>query len=156
YQSREYNALNGGIARWFEPIAADIGGGACMSTILRFCLALFGRLAGAPRAWHIEAHQFRIEAAPDMQGLPTPEGIHRDGVDYALVLLIRRRNIASGTTMIHAPNGTALGSFTLTAPFDAVLLDDARVFHGVTPVQPLDPAQPAYRDVLVVTLRREP
>jgi hypothetical protein len=25
--------------------------------------------------------------------------------------------------------------------------------HGVTPVQPIDPAQPGFRDVLVVTFR---
>ena len=27
--------------------------------------------------------------------------------------------------------------------------------HGVTPVEPIDPAAPGYRDVLVVTFRRE-
>ena len=48
-----------------------------------------------------------------------------------------------------------LGSFTLTAPLDSALVDDSRVYHGVTPVVPLDPARPAYRDVLVVTFRRE-
>ena len=28
--------------------------------------------------------------------------------------------------------------------------------HGVTPVEPENPAQPAYRDVLVVTFRKLP
>ena len=28
--------------------------------------------------------------------------------------------------------------------------------HGVTPVEPVDPAEPGFRDVLVVTFRREP
>ena len=37
---------------------------------------------------------------------------------------------------------------------DAVLIDDARVFHGVTAVEPADPSKPAYRDVLVATFRR--
>jgi hypothetical protein len=54
---------------------------------------------------------------------------------------------------VHDLDGRALGSFTLAAPFDAALVDDARVKHGVTAVHPVDPAQPAYRDVLVVTLR---
>jgi hypothetical protein len=27
--------------------------------------------------------------------------------------------------------------------------------HGVTPVEPIDPAEPGFRDVLVVTFRRE-
>ena len=154
YQSREYNTLNGGIERWFEPIDDVIGAGSTMLTILRFCHSLFSGLAGVACGWHIEAHQFRIEASLGQHGMPTPEGIHRDGVDYVLVLLIQRQNIASGTTLIHAPDGRSLGSFTLTEPFDATLIDDARVAHGVTPVVPLDPALPAYRDVLVVTFRR--
>jgi len=41
------------------------------------------------------------------------------------------------------------------APLDSALLDDSRVYHGVTPVMRLDPRLPAYRDVLVVTFRRE-
>jgi hypothetical protein len=153
YQSRDYNALNGGIARWFEPIDAAIGGGATMRSILSASRALFERLAG-PHRWHVEVHQFRIEARAGEAGRPTPEGIHRDGVDYVLVLLIDRQNIASGTTTVHRLNGEELGAFTLTAPLDAALLDDSMVAHGVTPIEPVDPARPAYRDVLVVTWRR--
>ena len=155
YQSRDYNRLNGGVARWFEPILPGIGEGASLGTLLRFCRDLFGRLSPEVARWHIEAHQFRIEARSDEAGLPTPEGVHRDGVDWVLVLLVRRHNIASGVTTIHRPDGSPLGSFTLTAPCDATLIDDNRVYHGVTAVQPLDPAQPAYRDVLVLTFRRE-
>lgn len=154
YQSRDYNALNGGIARWFDPVTAAAAGSAAFQAILRTCHTLFDGLTPAP-AWHVEAHQFRIEARPDQSGQPTPEGMHQDGVDWVLVLMIGRVNIASGTTSIHGLDRTLLGSFTLEAPMDAALVDDHRVFHGVTPVQPLDPEQPAHRDVLVVTFRRE-
>lgn len=153
YQTRDYNKLNGGIARWFSPLTEAIGAGASLATILRFCHRLFAGLAPATRAWDIEVHQFRIEARPGEAGQPTPEGVHRDGVNYVLVLLIGRRNIASGTTTIHDLEKRLLGSFTLTHPFDAALVDDTRVYHGVTPVQPLDPALPGHRDVLVVTFR---
>ena len=156
FQSLEYNPLHGDIERWFAPIAPKIGDGPSMRTILGFCRTLFGAMAPSIRSWRIEVHQFRIEARPGELGRPTPEGAHRDGVDYVLVLLIRRRNIAEGTTTIHAlADRSLLGSFTLTDPFDAALVDDARVYHGVTPVEPLDPARPAYRDVLVVTFRRD-
>ncbi|UYN96383.1 MAG: 2OG-Fe dioxygenase family protein [Enhydrobacter sp.] len=154
FQTLDYNTLNGGIERWFRPIAEEIGGGASMRTILEYCRALFGRLAPETVRWHVEAHQFRIEARPGEQGKPTPEGMHRDGVDYVLVLLIARRNIQSGTTTIHDLDRRTLGSFTLTDPLDAALVDDARCYHGVTPVEPENPAQPAYRDVLVVTFRK--
>lgn len=154
YQSVDYNTLNGGVERWFEPVSDTSGNSKSLHTILRFCTSTFGALAPQVSNWHVETHQFRIEARKGMQGLPTPEGVHRDGVDYVLVLLVHRHNIASGTTTIHAPDGKRLGSFTLTHPFDATLIDDARVFHGVTAVEPLDATQPAHRDVLVITFRR--
>jgi hypothetical protein len=153
YQSRDYNTLNGGIERWFEPVAEPIGAGPTMTTILTFCRTLFGPLSPAD-PWHVEVHQFRIEARRGQEGRPTPEGMHRDGVDYVLVLLVNRTNIASGVTSVHDLAGNALGHFTLTEPFDAALVDDERVMHGVTPVEPLDPAEPGFRDVLVVTFRR--
>jgi hypothetical protein len=155
YQSLDYNPLHGGIERWFEPIGDEIAAGASLTTILAFCRRLFERLAPGVRDWHIETHQFRIEARPEAAGKPTPEGMHRDGVDYVLVLLIRRHNIRRGTTSIHDHARHRLGSFTLTDPFDAALVHDARVYHGVTPVEPKDPALPAFRDVLVVTFKHQ-
>lgn len=154
YQSSNYNSLQGDIERWFAPITPEIGACESLQTILHFSRTLFGRLSPDTPRWHIELHQFRIEARPDQAGEPTPEGVHRDGVDYVLVLLVDRQNIARGTTTIHGADGTLLGSFTLTHALDAALVDDARVFHGVTPVTPLDPSAPSHRDVLVVTFRR--
>ena len=153
YQSLAYNALQGGIERWFEPLDPAIADGASLRRILAFCRDGFGALAPKTRNWRIEVHQFRIEACADAAGEPTPEGVHRDGVDYVLVLLIDRENIERGTTTVHAPDGRELGQFTLVQAFDAALLDDRRVFHGVTPVVPKDPAQAAHRDVLVVTFK---
>lgn len=153
YQSLAYNALQGDIERWFEPVLPEVADSPALRGILAFGRDFFGRLAPDVRNWHIELHQFRIEASAATPGEPTPEGVHRDGVDYVMVLLIDRENIASGTTTIHAADGSELGSFTLATPLDAALVDDNRVFHGVTPVTPLDPALPAHRDVLVLTLR---
>ena len=158
YQSRDYNPLNGGIERWFEPATDAVARHPALTAILRTSQALFDRMTPAdmrPAAWHVELHQFRIEAHPGEAGRPTPEGMHRDGVDWVLVLMVRRENIASGETTIYDLVKRPLGSFTLTEPLDAALVDDSRLYHGVTPVTPLDPRLPAYRDVLVVTFRRE-
>jgi hypothetical protein len=103
----------------------------------------------------VEVHQFRIEASPDVAGQPTPEGLHRDGVDWVFVMLVSRRNVAEGVTEIGAADGRRLGRFTLTEPGDAIFLDDRRVRHGVTPITPIDAAQPGHRDALVVTFRAE-
>lgn len=154
YQSRDYNALNGGIARWFEPMLEATAATASFRSIMQFCNQLFSELMPAS-SWHVEVHQFRIEARTDEAGRPTPEGMHQDGVDWVLVLMVHRENIAEGETSIHGLDRRLLGSFTLREPLDSALLDDHRVFHGVTAVRALDPARPAHRDVLVLTFRRE-
>ncbi|MEZ4366664.1 MAG: 2OG-Fe dioxygenase family protein [Kofleriaceae bacterium] len=154
HQAYEHNRLNGGVDRHFEPITDVVGASASLATLIRWSRQRFAPLPPTARRWKLEVHQFRIEARADAAGRPTPEGVHRDGVDHVLALLVARHNIARGTTTIHAPTGAELGSFTLTDPLDAALVDDARVHHGVTPVEPLDPAAAAYRDVLVVTFRR--
>jgi hypothetical protein len=158
YQSRDYNPLNGGVERWFEPVTDRIARHPALGAIMASAHALFDAMTPAelrPEAWHVELHQFRIEARPGEEGRPTPEGMHRDGVDWVLVLMVRRENVESGETTIYDLARRPLGSFTLTEPLDAAWVDDSRVYHGVTPVQPLDSAAPAYRDVLVLTFRRE-
>jgi hypothetical protein len=158
YQSRDYNPLNGGLERWFEPVTDAAATHPALRAILATCHALFDRLTPPPvrpPSWHVEIHQFRIEARPGQEGRPTPEGMHRDGVDWVLVLLVSRVNIVSGETTIGDLAYRPLGSFTLTEPLDAAFTDDNRVFHGVTPVTALDPTRPGHRDVLVVTFRRE-
>ena len=104
--------------------------------------------------WHIECHQFRIEANDKSLGKPTPEGVHRDGVEFVLVMMVKRQNISSGTTTMHDLEHKTLDSFTLTEPLDVAIVNDHRCMHGVTPIVPLDPSQPAYRDVLVVTFKK--
>ena len=158
YQSRDYNALNGGLARWFDPVTDATASHPALHAILRTCHTVFDACTDAatgPASWHVELHQFRIEARPDELGQPTPEGLHRDGVDWVLVLLVRRENVASGETSIHDLQKRPLGSFTLTDPMEAAWVDDDRVYHGVTAITPIEADRPAFRDVLVATFRRE-
>lgn len=152
YQSVEYNRLNGGVARHFAPIDKLILRGPTMQAALQFGLSLFRSLY-AHRAAHVEVHQFRIEARADSLGRPTPEGAHRDGVDFVLVMMVRRENVASGTTEIFDLQQRRIDSFTLTAPGDSALVNDRKALHGVTPIRPIDANALAWRDVLVATYR---
>lgn len=152
YQARDYNSLNGGIERWFTPVRPGIAESPVLAAVTTACAEVF---ALDPTAdIYVEMHQFRIEATSGQAGQPTPEGMHRDGVDWVCVMLIDRVNLEQGVTSIAAPDGTPLGAFTLAAPMDTVFVDDHRVLHGVTAVTPADPARPGYRDVLVLTFRR--
>ena len=89
YQSRDYNPLNGDVQRWFDPVEDATIALPVTQALLAFCASHFDPASSGD--WHVEMHQFRIEAKPGELGRPTPEGMHRDGVDYVLVLLIDRR-----------------------------------------------------------------
>jgi hypothetical protein len=118
-------------------------------------LRALGGAASALRGlqpWFAEAHQFRIDTT-DGIGRPTPEGAHRDGVDLVAVFLVARSGIKGGETRVFDADGPAGIRFTLTEPWSLMLLDDARVIHESTPIQPLDSARVGHRDTLVVTLR---
>ena len=149
YQSRDYNSLNGGIERWFAQVQPEVLGSETFRTLLALCRDVFA-LADVP--CEIEVHQFRIEAG-ETPGYPTPEGMHRDGVDRVGVFLIERYNVEAGSTRIAIDGEKDMTEFTLTNPLDAVFIDDRRVRHGVTPISSLLPGREAHRDVLVLTFR---
>ncbi len=154
FQTLDYNSMNGGIARYFAPILVDLLNSRTMGALLEFGNRLFSRMSGN-HPWHIELHQFRIEARDGQKGNPTPEGVHRDGVDFVIVVMIKRVNIESGATSIFNLDNQLLGEFTLLNTFDMAIVNDKKVYHGVTPITQLDPDEEAYRDVLVITFRRK-
>ncbi|MCZ6471634.1 MAG: 2OG-Fe dioxygenase family protein [Gammaproteobacteria bacterium] len=154
YQTLDYNTLNGGIARYFAPILLDLLNSRSLAALLEFGARLFSQVS-ANASWHIELHQFRIEARDGQKGSPTPEGVHRDGVDFVIVVMIKRVNIESGATSIYNLDNQLVGEFTLQETFDMAIVNDKKVYHGVTPITQLDPNEDAYRDVLVITFRQK-
>jgi hypothetical protein len=151
WQPVEYNALHGGLERWFEPIETSVVDAPAWNALLRLLAAQVSALKGA-QPWYVEAHQFRIDTT-DGIGRPTPEGAHRDGVDLVAVTLVDRAGIKGGETRVFDADGPAGQRFTMTEPWTTLLLDDARVIHETTPIQPLDAAAAGHRDTLVITLR---
>ena len=149
WQSVDYNALHGGIERWFEPSQVQLTNNPTWQSLL---LGLANILSGVKQVntWFVEAHQFRIDTT-DGIGRPTPEGAHRDGVDFVAVFLLNRVGIKGGETRIFDANGSAGLRFTLSEPWSLLLMNDERMIHESTPIQPLGPH--GYRDTLVLTFR---
>lgn len=183
WQPVQYNALHGGIERWFEPLQPQTLANPAVGQLLGAMAALCNTVFAAPpdaNRWFVEAHQFRIDTASGI-GRPTPEGAHRDGVDLVAVFLVARHGVKGGETRIFEAASPAGQRFTLTEPWSVLLLDDARMVHETTPIQPAMPTEPdasqpapseqtkrarqgplpeadgasGYRDTLVLTWRRE-
>ena len=155
WQPTEYNALHGGFERWFDPVEASVAEAPAWIELLTSLGRLFAQVKPVTR-WYIEAHQFRIDTASGV-GRPTPEGAHRDGVDFVVVLMVGRRGVKGGETRVfdaHGPNGMR---FLMQEPLTALLLDDARVIHETTPLFPADGQAPdsGLRDTLVLTYRTD-
>lgn len=153
WQSLDYNALHGGMQRWFEPIKPEVVAStawqAVLSAMAQTASALYDR---AVATWCIEAHQFRIDTSEGI-GRPTPEGAHRDGVDFVAVFLLNRAQIKGGETRVFEAQGPRGERFTLSEPWSLLFLDDHRVIHESTPIQPLQAG--GYRDTLVLTCRAD-
>jgi hypothetical protein len=149
WQPVEYNALHGGLERWFDPMDPTIVGREAWPQLLRSLGAVCSSIKGA-QPWYVEAHQFRIDTT-DGIGRPTPEGAHRDGVDFVAVVLVSRVGIKGGETRVFEAQGPSGIRFTMSEPWTTLLLDDERVLHETTPIQPLDAG--GHRDTLVLTFR---
>ena len=145
------NALHGGFERWFDPIETDIASNLVWVGLLTALGQLFSKVKPVSE-WFIEAHQFRIDTAGGV-GRPTPEGAHRDGVDFVVVILVGRSGVKGGETRVfdaHGPHGLR---FVMEKPLTALLLDDERVIHETTPILPADTSGSGFRDTLVLTYR---
>ena len=151
WQPVEYNALHGGMQRWFAPMLGETVAHPVWQQLMRRLADAASGLRG-PQPWYIEAHQFRIDTAGGI-GRPTPEGAHRDGVDLVAVALVGRHNVKGGETRVFEAEGRRGERFTMTEPWTMLLLDDARVIHESTPIQPLAEGEAGWRDTLVVTCR---
>lgn len=149
WQPTEYNALHGGMERWFDPMTPAVLQAPVWKQLIAGLAELFARARPVQR-WYIEAHQFRIDTAEGI-GRPTPEGAHRDGVDYVAVILVNRVNVRGGETRVFEAQGISGVRFTMSAPWTALLLDDAKVIHETTPIQ--DDGPGGVRDTLVITFR---
>ena len=150
WQPVQYNALHGGLFRMFEPIDPAMIAMPAWRELLRALGHTCSKIKNQ-QPWYVEAHMFRIDTT-DGIGRPTPEGAHRDGVDFVSIFLLDRQNITGGESRIFDANGSSGKRFTLQEKWTLLMLDDERVIHESTPIQPL--SEGGHRDTLVLTWRR--
>ena len=71
------------------------------------------------------------------------------------MFLVTRAGIKGGETRVFEIDGPRGQRFTLDEAWAVLLLDDHKVIHETTPVQPLAADAPGHRDTLVITLRAQ-
>ncbi|MER7661870.1 MULTISPECIES: 2OG-Fe dioxygenase family protein [unclassified Streptomyces] len=149
-QPEDSNPLYVDVDRRFDPLTSYFVADPVVGAVLR----MLGRLATGlddSELWDVKVHPFRVIASGDAEGLPTPEGLHRDGVTLVSSLMVGRRNATGGESEVCDMDGKRLLATTLDEPGTLLLGDDRRTLHGVSAVRPRDSHAQARRDVLVVT-----
>ena len=153
-QPKNINTLNGGVDRVYPPLEEGFINHPLFISILRGLGRIFNQAEGETCKWRIRLHPYRILTDAEETGKPTPEGLHRDGVDYIAMMLIRRVNVSGGVTTVTDNERNVLCTKTLSQPLDVIVADDHRVMHEVTPILCSKGSQ-GYRDVLVIAWERE-
>ena len=152
FRRRDINALNGSIEPAFDPIGARILDNPLFGQVLHYGLrqaTLAEAAAGRPWRWHVEAQQFRVEARPGAAGAPTPEGLHRDGRDYVLMMLIDRKDAVGAEFSLHLSDGRHVAALTLRRPSELVMVADRHLQHRIGALTPVPGRPPGHRDMLI-------
>lgn len=157
YQSERANAYAGGIHRIVAPLAESSVHNPLLNALIEFNYSQFPVPAELDRdAWEVACHQFRIIARADEAGQPTPEGIHRDEIDFGAIHLLSRSNAEGGYSQVYDNDRVLVAEFCLDAPMDTMFWADRDVLHSVTPITVRDPDRPAIRDILILGYKRMP
>ncbi|MEU6169609.1 2OG-Fe dioxygenase family protein [Streptomyces tanashiensis] len=151
FQSTEANRYAGGIHREVAPVTRTSVANPLLGELIRFDFSRFPVDEEAlDHPWEVACHQFRTRATAREAGEPTPEGIHRDEIDFGAIHLMDRVNTRGGDSRVHSETGDVIAEFRLEDPLDTMFWSDRDVLHSVSPTAPVDPGRPATRDILIL------
>ena len=147
-QSKDYNKHQGGMARKFDSIDAEV----LQSVALSELAAAFLTVCNIVNQHEFDIHQMRVICKGGATQL-SPEGWHQDGYDYIAVIGVERNNIIGGEILLST---SKVDDPFLQATIDTgtlVVVNDGYLWHNGRSIQPIDDDKPAWMDVMVFTFR---
>ena len=110
-----------------------------------------------------------IVSTPKILGDPTSEGVHQDGGDFTMTVLLKSQNVdfdgGSGLVSLvnlNEPFGTKhdekdpkniIETLQPREYLDTLIFVDTALSHVVTPINALEKSKPAHRDIFATTTR---
>jgi len=148
FQSRMHNSLNGNMNRDFSPMEDQVLENKFLHFLIKYHYSKISNISKVNH-WKIYLHQIRIVANNEYGGNPAPEGIHRDGHYFVAQILISKNNVSGGVSQLYNQNKDEIFKTELTEFLDSILLDDRRLYHNVSPIQPKEMIT-GNRDMLLI------
>jgi hypothetical protein len=140
----KYNKFAGGILRHYQPLQIDPTEVAALAaTTIPLDTSV---------DWQINTHQHRVLTGPGIKGHVVPEGPHQDGHEYVMIAVYARHQI-TGAEMSLMPVGGGEPFYRTTLQAgQAVVLDDQRMFHYVTDIEPV--SETGHRDIIIIAFSK--
>lgn len=103
-----------------------------------------------PSAWLVNCHQVRTHSASTRDGIPVPEGVHKDGADFVIMGCVDKKGVTGGVSTIHeSEDGPDVFKTTLE-PGKALVVKDREVYHMVSPISSINEGESGYRDMILM------
>jgi len=108
-------------------------------------------------SYTIDIHQFRVRA--DAQACsPTTSGIHQDGLDWVFMHFIGEHNTVPVVSEVftHETEQSRVLNVPMEQFLETIVVNDRDLYHRAGDVRPKVDSTPAWRDMLLVSLRSVP
>lgn len=103
---------------------------------------------GLENEYLVNCHLIRTHAKDDIEGVPVPEGVHQDGVNFLIMGSVSRESINGGVSYVYqAKNADPIFETVLT-PGEAIIIDDTQLFHMASPIVATDGE--GHRDMILM------
>lgn len=148
-QSTDVNHYLGGVVREYEPVHDEF----LTSNVLQSICRLIAARSELPHGT-FGIHQIRIACTRGQEGMPAPEGIHRDGVRFVFICCVDRVDVAGARTQLFelwpgVDNDVPFFDEVL-AVGACLLVNDECLAHYTSAITPTE--EKGHRDALVVTI----
>ena len=107
------------------------------------------------KSYELGIHQIRIISSKDIVGYPVPEGWHKDGFDFVILLNINTKNIIGGISRIREKLNDNYDHFSkLLKSGEYIFINDKKYFHYADPINVKNINKKGTRDIFVLTIKK--
>ena len=148
-QSEDYNKHQGGMKRTFENIEERV----LQSDAFKEICLVFNRCCDLIDGQRIDVHQMRVKCSGGASQL-SPEGWHQDGYDCVAMIGVDRNNIIGGEALLSTSKTESPFLKATLETGTMLIIDDSYLWHNGRSVQPINDDEPAWMDMLILTLKK--
>ncbi len=144
FQNKNINPVNGGLVRVYPEINN--------LNATQEALLLFTNAFKIDYSYEILVQAQRTKCTNKKKGITTPEGFHRDDIDFLAIVCVNQYNISGSETQLKDNQGKIVFKKVLN-PGEILLIDDSKLLHYTSNITVRNPNLNhfGFRDVLIIS-----